>query len=174
MVSLPFLEKNSRLYFPAATTLRGTFPRSSMIRAMWSAHHHIHHKGGQAGFQRYGMQTLLHTSSCGGLTHTQLPRSTPDWQIDIHSLGALWTLMRPFRLTDQITIIELVSQLEQHLCHLFCFSECVSFWCVCPSPCSSLASATSSVEELPGIFSRECKVPRNTAQQLYDVGYVVY
>lgn len=37
-----------------------------------------------------------------------------------------------------------------------------------------MASATSSVEELPGIFSRECKVPRNTAQQLYDVGYVVY
>lgn len=45
---------------------------------------------------------------------------------------------------------------------------------MCPSPTSSLASATSSVEELPGIFSRERKVPRNTAQQLYDVGYVVY
>lgn len=45
---------------------------------------------------------------------------------------------------------------------------------MCPSPSSSLASATSSVEELPGIFSRERKVPRNTAQQLYDVGYVVY
>lgn len=45
---------------------------------------------------------------------------------------------------------------------------------VCPSPSSSLASATSSVEELPGIFSRERKVPWNTAQQLYDVGYVVY
>lgn len=45
---------------------------------------------------------------------------------------------------------------------------------VCPSPTSSLASATSSVEELPGIFSGERKVPRNTAQQLYDVGYVVY
>lgn len=45
---------------------------------------------------------------------------------------------------------------------------------MCPSPTSSLASATSSVEELPGIFSGECKVPRNTAQQLYDVGYVVY
>lgn len=43
-----------------------------------------------------------------------------------------------------------------------------------PSPTSSLASATSSVEELPGIFSRERKVPRNTAQQLYNVGYVVY
>lgn len=45
---------------------------------------------------------------------------------------------------------------------------------MCPSPTSFQASATSSVEELPGIFSRERKVPRNTAQQLYDVGYVVY
>lgn len=45
---------------------------------------------------------------------------------------------------------------------------------MCPSPISSLVSATSSVEELPGIFSRERKVPWNTAQQLYDVGYVVY
>lgn len=51
---------------------------------------------------------------------------------------------------------------------------CLLQTCVCPSPSSSLASATSSVEELPGIFSRERKVPRNTAQQLYDVGYVVY
>lgn len=41
--------KNSRLYFPAATTLRGTFPRSSMIRAMWSAHHHIRHRGNKHG-----------------------------------------------------------------------------------------------------------------------------
>lgn len=45
---------------------------------------------------------------------------------------------------------------------------------MCPSPTSSLASATSSVEELPGVFSGERKVPRNTAEQLYDVGYVVY
>lgn len=45
---------------------------------------------------------------------------------------------------------------------------------MCLSPCSSLNSTTSSVEELPGIFSRERKVPRNTAQQLYDVGYMVY
>lgn len=54
--------------------------------------------------------------------------------------------------------------------HNFCPSQTS----VCPSPTSSLASATSSVEELPGIFSGERKVPRNTAQQLYDVGYVVY
>lgn len=45
---------------------------------------------------------------------------------------------------------------------------------MCLNPTSSVSSATSSVEELPGIFSGECKVPRNTAQQLYDVGYVVY
>lgn len=45
---------------------------------------------------------------------------------------------------------------------------------MCLNPTSSVASATSSVEELPGIFSGECKVPRNTTQQLYDVGYVVY
>lgn len=42
-----------------------------------------------------------------------------------------------------------------------------------PSRCS-LVSSTSSVEELPGIFSRESKVPWDTAQELYDVGYVVY
>lgn len=36
------------------------------------------------------------------------------------------------------------------------------------------ALATSSVEELAGIFSRECKLSRNNAQQLNDVGYMVY
>lgn len=32
-----FLVKNSLEYFPATMSLRGTFPRSSMIRAMWSS-----------------------------------------------------------------------------------------------------------------------------------------
>ena len=45
--------------------------------------------------------------------------------------------------------------------------------CVSVPPALSL-SATSSVEELPGIFSGECKVPWNNAQQLNDVGYMVY
>lgn len=33
---LPFLVKNSLEYFPATISLRGIFPRSSMINAMWS------------------------------------------------------------------------------------------------------------------------------------------
>lgn len=35
-------------------------------------------------------------------------------------------------------------------------------------------TATSPVEELPRIFSRQSKVAWNTAQELYDVGYVIY
>lgn len=38
----------------------------------------------------------------------------------------------------------------------------------------SAPTATSPVEELPGIFSRESKVSWDTAQELYDVGYVIY
>lgn len=53
-------------------------------------------------------------------------------------------------------------------------SVCLSAPCVRVSPTSTFPTTTSSVEELPGIFSGECKVPRNTAQQLNDVGYVVY
>lgn len=34
---LPFLVKNSLEYFPAKMSLRGIFPRSSMINAIWSA-----------------------------------------------------------------------------------------------------------------------------------------
>lgn len=41
------------------------------------------------------------------------------------------------------------------------------------SSCSA-PTATSPVEELPRIFSREGKVTWNTAQELYDVGYVIY
>lgn len=38
----------------------------------------------------------------------------------------------------------------------------------------SAPTATSPVEELPRIFSRQSKVAWNTAQELYDVGYVIY
>lgn len=38
----------------------------------------------------------------------------------------------------------------------------------------SAPTATSPVEELPRIFSREGKVAWNTAQELYDVSYVIY
>lgn len=69
--SSPFLEKNSRLYFPAATTLRGTFPRSSMIRAMWSAHHHIHHRGNRHGSALQHAHTHQHDWLYG--TDTLLP-----------------------------------------------------------------------------------------------------
>lgn len=41
-------------------------------------------------------------------------------------------------------------------------------------PTRTFPGATSSVEELPGIFSGERKVPWNNAQQLNDVGYMVY
>lgn len=34
-------------------------------------------------------------------------------------------------------------------------------------------TATSPVEELPRILSRQSKVAWNTAQELYDVGYVI-
>lgn len=36
---LPFLVKNSLEYLPARISFRGTFPSSSMIRAMWSVTH---------------------------------------------------------------------------------------------------------------------------------------
>lgn len=38
----------------------------------------------------------------------------------------------------------------------------------------SALTATSPIEELPGIFSRQSKVSWDTAQKLYDVGYMIY
>ena len=159
---LPFLEKNSRLYFPAATTLRGTFPRSSMIRAMWSAHHHIHHRGNRHGSALQHAHTRQHKWLPGTDTH--------------RCLGALQGHTRCRRGEFSRTgVVEPVcfSRSNRSCANLGSVCGCVKA-SVCPSPTSSLASATSSVEEFPGIFSRERKVPRNTAQQLYDVGYVVY
>lgn len=110
-------------------------------------------------------------------THTSTQLAVWDW----HTLlpwSTAWTHSQMDGLVDPIISritfptnkfgVFKASQLTAgvHFCLLAAF--------VCPSPTSSLASATSSVEELPGIFSRERKVPRNTAQQLYDVGYVVY
>lgn len=86
---LPFLEKNSRLYFPAATTLRGTFPRSSMIRAMWSAHHHIHHRGNNHGSAFQHAHTHQHDRLYGtearwsrGAPHGHTPGLTTHWKGD--------------------------------------------------------------------------------------------
>lgn len=39
---------------------------------------------------------------------------------------------------------------------------------------SKRRGTTSAIEEFPRVFSRQSKVPWDTAQQLYDVGYVVY
>lgn len=49
---LPFFEKNSRLYFPAAMILRGIFPSNSIIRAMWSDHQTHTHTQYQLFMQR--------------------------------------------------------------------------------------------------------------------------
>lgn len=46
MTMLPFLPKNSLEYFPVNTSLRGTAPSSSMIKAMWST---ITHRVCRAG-----------------------------------------------------------------------------------------------------------------------------
>lgn len=92
---LPFLEKNSRLYFPAATTLRGTFPRSSMIRAMWSAHHHIHHRGNRQGSALQHAHTRPHNWLCGTETHIAALEHGTDRLADGQPLTlVVWMLMR--------------------------------------------------------------------------------
>lgn len=122
--------------------------------------------------------------------HSSTGVAAPDWQthscLRAHWLQR-WTSTRSLRAywIDDKTLLSHRSNLKlqlQYFCKLklypcpFVLFKCVCILLtfVCPSPCSSLASATSSVEELPRIFSRERKLPWNTAQQLYDVGYVVY